>query len=106
MAERRMFSKTLIDSDAFMDLGQSAQLLYFYLCMQADDDGFVNNSKKIQKMIGCREEDMHKLIDERFVIGFESGVVVIRHWKINNKIRCDRYSISAAGHRSAAVARP
>lgn len=91
MAERRMFAKTIIDSDAFMDMPLSAQALYFHLSMRADDDGFINNPKKIQRMIGASDDDFKLLIMKRFVITFESGVVVIKHWKIHNYIRNDRY---------------
>lgn len=91
MAERRMFSKTIIDSDVFLDMPLSAQALYFHLSMRADDDGFVNNPRKIQRMIGCAEDDLKLLVAKQFLIVFESGVVVIKHWKIHNYIRSDRY---------------
>lgn len=91
MAERRMFSKTIIDSDLFLDMPLSTQCLYFHLGMRADDDGFINNPKKIQRMIGCSEDDLKLLIVKNFIIPFDSGVVVIKHWKIHNYIRPDRY---------------
>lgn len=91
MAERRMFAKTIIDSDAFLDMPHSTQLLYFHLSMRADDDGFINNPKKIQRMIGCADDDLKILIAKNFIIPFESGVVVIKHWKIHNYIQGDRY---------------
>ena len=91
MAERRMFAKTIIDSDAFLDMPLSTQALYFHLSMRADDDGFINNPKKIQRMIGASDDDLKLLIAKSFVIIFESGVVVIKHWKIHNYIRNDRY---------------
>ena len=91
MAERRMFAKTIIDSDAFLDMPHSTQLLYFHLSMRADDDGFINNPKKIQRMIGCADDDLKILIVKNFIIPFESGVVVIKHWRIHNFIRTDRY---------------
>ena len=91
MAERRMFAKTIIDSDAFLDMPISARLLYYDLSMRADDDGFLNNPKKIQRMVGCSEDDLKLLIVKNFIIPFESGVVVIKHWKIHNYIRNDRY---------------
>lgn len=91
MAERRMFAKTIIDSDAFLDMPLSAQALYFHLSMRADDDGFINNPKKIQRMIGAADDDLKLLLLKRFVIGFESGVLVIKHWKIHNYIQKDRY---------------
>ncbi len=91
MAERRMFAKTIVDSDAFLDMPLSTQALYFHLSMRADDDGFINNPKKIQRMIGASEDDLKLLILKKFLITFESGVVVIKHWKIHNYIQNDRY---------------
>lgn len=91
MAERRMFAKTIIDSDAFLDMPLSTQALYFHLSMRADDEGFINNAKKIAKMIGSTEDELKLLIAKRFLIPFESGVVVIKHWKIHNYIQNDRY---------------
>ncbi len=91
MAERRMFAKTIIDSDAFLDMPLSTQSLYFHLSMRADDDGFINNPKKIQRMIGASEDDLKLLIAKSFIITFESGVVVIKHWRIHNYIQKDRY---------------
>lgn len=91
MAERRMFAKTIIDSDAFLDMPLSSQALYFHLSMRADDDGFVNNPKKIQRMIGAADDDLKLLAVKRFVIPFETGVCVIKHWRIHNFIRSDRY---------------
>lgn len=91
MAERRMFAKTIIDSDLFLDMPLSTQCLYFHLSMRADDDGFINNPKKIQRMIGCNDDDLKVLISKQFIIPFESGIVVIKHWKIHNYIRSDRY---------------
>lgn len=91
MAQRRMFAKTIIDSDAFLDMPLSTQVLYFHLSMRADDDGFINNPKKIQRMIGCNDDDLRLLLTKKFLITFESGVVVIKHWKIHNYIQPDRY---------------
>ena len=91
MAERRMFAKAIIDSDAFLDMPLSAQCLYFHLSMRADDDGFINNPKKIQRMVGAMDDDLRILIARKFIIPFESGIVVIKHWKIHNYIRSDRY---------------
>jgi hypothetical protein len=91
VAERRMFAKTIIDSDAFLDMPLSSQALYFHLSMRADDDGFINNPKKIQRMVGSSEDDLKLLIAKRFIIAFESGVIVIKHWKIHNYIQKDRY---------------
>ena len=91
MAERRMFSKTIIDSDAFLDMPQTTQLLYFHLSMRADDDGFINNPKSIMRNCKCGESDLRLLAEKKFIIPFESGIVVIKHWKIHNYIRNDRY---------------
>ena len=91
MAEKRMFSKTIIDSDAFLDMPLSSQALYFHLSMRADDDGFVNNPKKIQRIIGCGDDDLKLLMVKKFLIPFESGIVVIKHWRIHNYIAKDRY---------------
>ena len=91
MAERRMFAKTIIDSDAFLDMPMSTQALYFHLSMRADDDGFINNPKRIQRMVGASDDDLKLLIAKSFIIVFESGVVVIKHWKIHNYIQSDRY---------------
>lgn len=90
MAERRMFAKSIIDSDAFLDMPLSAQALYFHLSMRADDEGFVGNPKRIRAMIGASEDDLKLLIVKRFLLSFESGVVVIKHWRIHNYIQNDR----------------
>lgn len=92
MPERRMFAKTIIDSDAFLDMPISAQLLYFHLSMRADDDGFVNKPKSIMRVCGCKDDDIQILFAKKFVIPFESGIVVIKHWKIHNYIRKDTYT--------------
>ena len=91
MAQRRMLSIKIVDSDMFLDMPKSTQCLYFHLNMRADDDGFIDNPKKIQRMIGCSDDDMKILIAKQFIIPFESGIVVIKHWKIHNYIRGDRY---------------
>lgn len=91
MAERRMFAKTIIDSDAFLEMSLSAQALYFHLSMRADDDGFLNNAKKIRKIIGASEDDLKLLIAKRFVIAFDDGIIVIKHWRMNNYLRSDRH---------------
>ena len=75
-----MFAKTIIDSDAFLDMPMSTQALYFHLSMRADDDGFINNPKRIQRMIGASDDDLKLLIAKSFIIVFESGVVVIKHY--------------------------
>ena len=91
MAEKRMFTQKIIDSDAFLDMPLSTQALYFHLNMRADDDGFVNNPKRIQRTIGASEDDLKLLIVKRFVICFENGVIVIKHWRMHNLRRFDRY---------------
>ena len=92
MAERRMFTQKIVDSDAFLDMPLSTQSLYFHLNMRADDDGFVNNPKKIQRMIGASEDDLKLLIAKRFILAFENGVIVIKHWRMHNLLRKDRYT--------------
>ena len=91
MAERRMFTQKIVDSDAFLDMPLSSQVLYFHLAMRADDDGFVNNPKKITRYIGAAEDDLKLLLAKRFILGFESGVIVIKHWRMHNAIKKDRY---------------
>lgn len=92
MAERRMFSKTIVDSDAFLDMPLSTQALYFHLSMRADDDGFLNNAKKIQRIIGASDDDLKLLVMKKFVIAFEDGIIVVKHWRMNNYLRKDRYT--------------
>lgn len=94
MAERRMFAKSIIDSDLFLDMPATTQMLYFHFAMRADDDGFINNPKRIMRMIGSSDDDMKILISKQFVIPFDSGIVVIRHWRMHNYIRSDRYKPS------------
>lgn len=91
MAERRMFAKTIIDSDAFLDMPLSSQALYFHLAMRADDDGFVNNPKRIQRTVGASDDDCKLLVMKRFILTFPSGVIAIKHWRIHNYIQKDRY---------------
>ena len=91
MAERRMFAKSIIDSDAFLDMSLSAQALYFHLSMRADDEGFLGNAKRVRTMIGASEDDFKLLIVKRFVIVFEDGITVIRHWRVHNIIQKDRF---------------
>lgn len=90
MTERRMFAKKITESDAFLDMPSSTQMLYFHLSMNADDDGFVNNPKKIQRMCGASDDDFKLLLAKSFVLLFESGVIVIKHWKMHNYIQADR----------------
>jgi len=86
VAQRRMFSMRIIDTDMFLDMPISSQLLYFHLSMRADDDGFVNSPKKISKMVGASDDEIKVLFAKKFIIGFDSGVVVIKHWRIHNYI--------------------
>lgn len=87
---RRMFSPTVVSTDLFLEMPISTQALYFHLGMGADDDGFVG-PKRIMRMIGASEDDLKILTVKKFVIPFESGVIVIRHWKVNNLVRKDWY---------------
>ena len=94
MAERRMFAKTIVTSDAFLDMPLSARCLYFTLGMLADDDGFVNNPKSIMRQVGASQDDLNLLLVKRFILAFDSGVIVIKHWRIHNYIQKDRYKES------------
>ena len=91
MAEKRMFSSNVIDSDAFLDMSPTARLLYYDMGMRADDDGFIDSPKKIMRIIGASDSDLKELIDNGFVLRFDSGVIVIRHWYVNNRVRRDTY---------------
>ena len=90
MANRRMFSLSVIDTDQFLNLPATAQNLYFHLCMRADDDGFVASPQKIIKFVGASSGDIQALIDNEYLIIFEKGIIVIRHWRLHNYIRADR----------------
>ena len=89
-----MMSKKIIDTDNFLDMPQSTQCLYFHLLLRADDDGFIQSPKSIMRITGCKDDDLKLLIAKGFVIGFETGVIVIRHWRIHNYVQSDRYSKS------------
>lgn len=91
MAEKRMFSKRVIDTDEFLDMPATAQMLYFHLAMNADDDGFVGKPKTIMRMCRASEDDLTVLKGKQFVISFDTGVIVIRHWRIHNYLRKDTY---------------
>lgn len=99
MAERRMMAKSIIKSDTFLDMPATTQNLYFHMLLDADDDGFINAPKSIMRMIGAKEDDMKVLVAKQFVIPFESGVVVIKDWKIHNYIQNDRYKPSTLPER-------
>lgn len=92
MAERRMMAKSIIDTDAFMEMPMSTQCLYFHLLLRADDEGFLQNAKMIMQMTGCKEDDMKLLIAKQYIIPFDTGIIVIRHWKIHNYIQKDRFT--------------
>lgn len=100
MAERRMMSKSIIKSDTFLDMPATTQNLYFHMLLDADDDGFINAQKSIMRMIGAKDDDMKVLTAKQFVIPFESGVVVIKDWKIHNYIQNDRYKPSTLPERN------
>lgn len=91
MANRRMVNIRIIDSDHFLELPLSSQALYFHLLMRADDDGFINNPKRIQRLIGGSEDDFKLLVAKKYIITFDSGVIVIKHWRMHNYIKPDRY---------------
>ena len=91
MAERRMFAKSIVLSDAFLDMPLSARCLYFTLGMLADDDGFVGSPKGIMRQCGASQDDMLVLLQKRFILTFESGVIVIKHWRMNNYLQSDRH---------------
>ena len=92
MAQKRMFSKKITDTDKFLDMPLSTQALYFHLNMDGDDDGFVGNPKTIKKKIGANDNDLDLLVFKQFIIPFENGVIVIKDWRIHNTLRNDRYT--------------
>ncbi len=92
MAQRRMFSQKVTETDKFLDMGLTAQSLYFHLGMNADDDGFVGNPKSIKRMIGASEDDLKALVEKDYLIVFEDGVVVIKDWLVSNYVKKDRYT--------------
>lgn len=106
MADRRMFAKDLVASDNFTDMSLSTQALYFHLSLQADDDGFVNNPKRIRTMIGASDDDLKHLVEKGYIIPFKAGIIVITHWKHNNYIRKDRYKPSPNPQRNELYVAP
>ena len=92
MANRRMLSKLVIDTDKFMEMPLSTQCLYFHLLLASDDDGFVASPKRIMRLLGASEDDMRLLIAKEYAYVFRSGIVVIRHWFVHNQLRTDRYT--------------
>ena len=103
MAERRMFARTIVLSDAFLDMPLGARCLYMTLGMLADDDGFVNNPKSIMRQCGAQEDDLKILLAKKFLIRFDSGIVVIKHWRINNYLQKDRYHETKYGEEKATL---
>jgi hypothetical protein len=95
MATKRMFTPKITESDSFLDMPATSQNLYFHLCMNADDDGFVGNPKRIERMIGSSPDDNRILYSKGFTIPFESGIIVIKHWRMHNVLRKDRYNETA-----------
>lgn len=91
MADKRMMSKSIIDTDVFLDMPASTQCLYFHLLLRADDDGFLKNAKTIMRTVGASQDDMKLLIAKQYLILFDSGTIVIKHWRIHNYIKKDRY---------------
>ncbi len=91
MAQRRMLTLEIVNSDSFLDLPATAQCLYFHLVLRADDDGFMNSPRMVQRMIGATDDDLQNLIKAQFLLAFADGVVVIRHWKMHNYVKPDRY---------------
>lgn len=90
MAEKRMISKPIIDSDAFLDMPPTSQNLYFHLNIRADDEGFIDSPKKIMRIVSCTQNDLDILLSKKYLLGFKSGVLVIKHWRQHNSIRKDR----------------
>lgn len=90
-----MMSKSIIETDKFMDMPMSAQCLYFHLLLRADDDGFIVSPKRTMRSIGCTDDDMKILIAKSYVLAFESGVIVVKHWRIHNYVKRDRYKQSS-----------
>lgn len=91
MAQKRMFDKVVTTSDDFLELSAEAQCLYFHMGMLADDDGLSKNYRSYMKLVGATDEDLQSLIDKSFIYKFDSDVIAIKHWKINNTVRNDRY---------------
>lgn len=91
MGKRRMISNNVIDTDLFMELPLSAQALYFHLCLKGDDDGFIAGPRRMARLIGASDDDLRLLLMKRYLLAFEDGVVVIKHWRLHNLMRSDRY---------------
>ena len=91
MADRRMFAKTILESDAFTTMTPKAQCLYVHLCMAADDDGLMNNAMSVCRSLGFTKQNLQELFDKRFLLDLGDGITAVKHWKINNYIQKDRY---------------
>ena len=94
MAEKRMFAKSITESDDFLSMSKDAQCLYYHLCMYADDDGFINNTKSILRIVGSDIKYLEELKQNKYVHEFDSGITLIMHWKVHNYIQKDRYKPS------------
>lgn len=103
MARKRMFSNDIVDTDKFLNMPTSTQLLYFQFGMKADDDGFIGSAQKIMKCCGCKQKDLDRLIQEGYIARFDSGVCYIRNWEIHNTIRKDRYTPTQYGEEALMV---
>lgn len=90
MAQKRMFNKSVVESDAFLQMPLSAQALYFHIGMMADDDGFCSQTRSILCMTGARDDDLKVLVAKSFLIPFDDGVMVVKHWRVNNYLQNDR----------------
>lgn len=91
MADKRMMSKSVIDTDMFLDMPASTQCLYFHMLLRADDDGFLKNAKTIMRTVGASPDDVKLLIAKQYLIPFDTGIMAIKHWRIHNYIKKDRY---------------
>lgn len=94
MAEKRMFAKSITESDDFLNMSKNAQCLYYHLCMYADDDGFINNTKSILRIVGSDIKYLEELKRNKYIHEFDSGITLIMHWKVHNYIQKDRYKPS------------
>ena len=91
VADKRMMSKSVIDTDMFLDMPASTQCLYFHMLLRADDDGFLKNAKTIMRTVGASPDDVKLLIAKQYLIPFDTGIMAIKHWRIHNYIKKDRY---------------
>lgn len=103
MANRRMFARTVTESDSFLDLSKDAQLLWFHLGLVADDDGFLNSTRMVMRLCGISESALSELVNAGFLLEFDSGVYLVRDWLINNQLRADRYHETTFQHEKSLV---